>query len=373
MPHPRKRWLGSWRPYRWQKVWFFDSLQSCAQTLSFPEAMKFWMWKLSFAKSGTHWRTCETGRKIPKIKNREQARKKDNTLRVATFAELCHFMKSELEKEIPNIKGRAVLRVAGSCAEFIEQGFSVSHHSVGRYCFISLAKRATQYQRTGGRSRLIEIAKIRLSSSLDTSNTFLMSSIFGYSARFLWNFFERHVYWHPRAGLLLERQYETFWFEENLDKVLWCECLLLQRENGFFLFVNVEERRNTWSSCLKTNFEEPPLLDQEQLGCTKPDSRTYMRIVEEDRILLESFIASRHGKNNARLGADPQRHYLLVVRYDMEGQAKKFVECLESNERSEQWHIVPNPCLDDHPFLMRKNWRQLENFSEDRTGSWWYK
>ena len=52
---------------------------------------------------------------------------------------------------------------------------------------------------------------------------------------------ERHLYGHPLAGLLWERQFEKILLKYGREKVSNWECLFVHREKGLFLSVHVDD------------------------------------------------------------------------------------------------------------------------------------
>ena len=52
---------------------------------------------------------------------------------------------------------------------------------------------------------------------------------------------ENHMYGHPMAGLLWERQFEKILLKHGWEKVPNWECSFVHREKGLFLFVYVDD------------------------------------------------------------------------------------------------------------------------------------
>ena len=91
---------------------------------------------------------------------------------------------------------------------------------------------------------------------------------------------ERHLYGHPLAGLLWERQLEKLLLEHGWEKVPDWQCLFVHRERGLFLSVYVEDikisgkEQNTnpmWKALNKEVDLGGPtsFLDHVYLGCTQ--------------------------------------------------------------------------------------------------------
>ena len=91
---------------------------------------------------------------------------------------------------------------------------------------------------------------------------------------------ERHLYGHPLAGLLWERQFEKVLLKHVWEKVPNWECLFVNRQKGLFLSVYVDgiklsgKKQNTsptWKVLMKEiDLGEPTsFFDHVYLGCTQ--------------------------------------------------------------------------------------------------------
>ena len=112
---------------------------------------------------------------------------------------------------------------------------------------------------------------------------------------------ERNLYGHLLAGLLWERQFEKVLSEHGWEKVPNWECLFVNRQNGLFLSVNVDDiklagkKQNispTWKILMKDlDLGEPKsFLDHVCLGCT--EKKISKDIVDEYRSMFESRISA---------------------------------------------------------------------------------
>ena len=101
---------------------------------------------------------------------------------------------------------------------------------------------------------------------------------------------ERNLYGHPSAGLLRERQFEKIPVEHGCEKVPHWECLFVNREQGLFMSVYVDEKKLAgrkqnidpmWKELLKHfDLGEPTsFLDHENLECTERECETRKDIV----------------------------------------------------------------------------------------------
>ena len=168
---------------------------------------------------------------------------------------------------------------------------------------------------------------------------------------------ERHLYGHPLAGLLWERQFENILLNHGWEKVSNWECLFVHRSKGLLLSVSVDDiklagkKQNIdpmWNVLNKEgDLGEPTsFLDHVCLGCTQRQCE-----ISKDnnyRTMFESRISA---------GATEKLQYSENRRisswsYDMEGHDKKCVEryCELANKTTQQLYKVSTPCIDDHYF-----------------------
>ena len=106
-------------------------------------------------------------------------------------------------------------------------------------CLMALAKRAMQClayhpSENGGRSRVIKIAEIRMSSYLDTSTTFSKSKIIGENPR-PWSTTWKTFSWTSFGMITVGTTTRTILTRRKLGEKQNCECLTKHREHGLFL------------------------------------------------------------------------------------------------------------------------------------------
>ena len=111
---------------------------------------------------------------------------------------------------------------------------------------------------------------------------------------------ERHLYGHPLAGLLWERQFVEVLMELGLEKVPNWECLFIHRKQGLFSSVYVDDikmvgkKQNMspmWKKLKKkhVDFDEPTsFLGHVYLGCTQRDCKPNEITIKEYREMFES-------------------------------------------------------------------------------------
>ena len=169
---------------------------------------------------------------------------------------------------------------------------------------------------------------------------------------------ERHLYGHPLAGLLCERQFEKILLKHGWEKIPNWECLFVHREKGLFLSVYVDDiklagkKQNIdpmWKLLKEVDLGEPTsFLDHENLGCTQRQCQTSKDIVDNYRTMFESRISAVRTETLPF----PQNLRISSWSYDMAGHAKKCVEryCELANKTTQQLYKVSTPCIDDHHF-----------------------
>ena len=170
---------------------------------------------------------------------------------------------------------------------------------------------------------------------------------------------ERHLYGHPLAGLLWERQFEKILLKYCWEKVSKWECLFVHLEKGLFLSVYVDDiklagkKQNInpmWNVLDKdVDLGEPTSFhDHVFLGCTQRQCEISKDVVDNYRTFSESRISE------GAMNILPCSENLSISSwsYDMEGHAKKCVEryCELANKTTQQLYKVSTPCIDDHHF-----------------------
>ena len=119
---------------------------------------------------------------------------------------------------------------------------------------------------------------------------------------------ERHLYGHLLAGLLWEQQFEKVLLKYGWEKVPNWECLFVNRENGLFLSVYVDDiklagkQQNicpTWKILMKeVDLGDPTsFFDHVYLGCTQRECQISKDSADNYRSMFESRISVRATKN----------------------------------------------------------------------------
>ena len=312
MPHPRDRDKRLGKPYCWQRVYFFDSLQSCAQTILMPQAMN-----IADAEAAVD-KEWDKFKNLPALRESKVRRKLLNKhIKKEGRFILLLMSSSEFQcgKEVPNIQRPCSLPWRRSdgwlwLACCVHRARDLPRHTwqlpeywTFPHCLIALAKRATQYQLASQwKWRTLQIywdcpnLNVHV---LDTSSTFSMSKMCWIKRHHFvvptWKTFCTDIHWQDWCG------------SDTLENphLKW-ECFLRSADESSFLFVYLDdmnmERRNTWSFCGKVeenvDFDEPsPLLEQVYLGCTRRECKTSKRIVEANRHIFESFLSANTVKS----------------------------------------------------------------------------
>ena len=178
----------------------------------------------------------------------DEARNKGRKVHFASLMDLCHLKNSELEPQCQKYKERVVLRGdivkndSGSYAVFTEQGSSTSQMTTAQvmdiiprlsWCSGQSCRRSIRFY-SGQNGRCINVTK----------NVQVRCPYFSIRPpKHIWPkswcsmddsvvLLEKNLYAHPLAGLLWERQ---------LEKVINCECLLVDRVRVLFLPVYVDD------------------------------------------------------------------------------------------------------------------------------------
>ena len=146
---------------------------------------------------------------------------------------------------------------------------------------------------------------------------------------------ERHLYGHPLAGLLWERQFEKAVKELGWEKVSNWECSFVHRKQKLFFSVYVDDikmagkKQNLspmWKKLMKDlDIEEPTSpLDRAYLGCTQRECKPNEKIIGQYNKCLKSRISA--GATEKKPRWDKPRAKTSAWSYDIEGHARKCVE-----------------------------------------------
>ena len=114
---------------------------------------------------------------------------------------------------------------------------------------------------------------------------------------------ERHLYSHPLAGLLWEKQFEKILLKHGWEKVSNWECLFVHGEKGLFLSVHVDDiklagKKQNIDPMWKVLNEEADsgeptsFLDHVYLVCTQRQCERNKDIVDNYRAMFESRISA---------------------------------------------------------------------------------
>ena len=200
-----------------------------------------------------------------KVRNKNEviteARNEGRIVYFASFMDLCHLKKSELEPQHQKYKGRVVLLGdtvkddSRSYAVFTGHGSSASQVTLGKV--VDVVSRlpgcagqaadtvsANTQVKMEDAPKIIENSKIGISRHLDSSTKTQMAKIMVRYGRP--SSLRRNLHRHPLAGLLWERQFEKVLLKYGWEKVPNCECLFVNRGKGLFLAVYVDERKTGW-------------------------------------------------------------------------------------------------------------------------------
>ena len=136
---------------------------------------------------------------------------------------------------------------------------------------------------------------------------------------------ERHLYGHPLAGQLWERQFKKVLLDKGWEKVPNWKCLFVNREKGLFLSVYVDdinrlERQNIdpmWQILMKEAVLGEPTssLDNVYLGSTQRECKTIHDIVDNYRDLFESRMSAGGVENFSLFRKLRSKHFIVVLRY----------------------------------------------------------
>ena len=343
-----------------------------------PQAMKIPAAKAAVDKE---WEKLE---KIPawditKVRSKkeviEEARTKDIKVQFASVMDICHLKNAELETKHQKYKGRVVLRGdivkddSGSYAVFTEQGSSASQMTAAIVMDIISRLPGCAGQAADAVSAYTQVKMEDAPKLLKIPNS-ECPDIWIRLPRHKWPkswssmedpvvLLERHLYGHPLAGLLLERQFDKIFLKCGWEKVSNWECLFVHREKGLFLSVyvddmklaakkqNIDPTRKVFNKEVDLG-ESTSFLDHVYLGCTQRQCEIRKDIIDNYRTMFESRISAR--ATEKLLCSENLR--ISSWSYDMEGHAKKCVEryCELAKKTTQQLYKVSTPCIDDHHF-----------------------
>ena len=169
---------------------------------------------------------------------------------------------------------------------------------------------------------------------------------------------DRHLYGHPLAGLLWERQREkNYWSTVGKSSILGMLIRASSKRINLICAcgrhqIGWKERNiNPMWKVLNKEVElgEPiSFLDHVYLGCIQRHCETRKHIVDNYRTMFESRISA--GATEKLPSSETPN--ISTWSYGMEGHAKKCVEQYFelANKTTEQLYKVSTPCIDDHKF-----------------------
>ena len=305
----------------------------------------------------------------------DEARTKGAKVHFASPMDICHLKNAELETKHQKYKGRLVLRGdivkddSGSYAVFTEQGSSASQMTAAKVMDIISRLPGCDGQ-TADAVSTYTLVKMENASILLKIPKSECPDIWIRLPRHKWPKslssmedpvvpLERHLYSHPLAALLWERQFEKNLLKCGWEKVSIWECLFVHRAKGLFLSVYVDDIKLAgkkqdidpmWKVLNKeVDLGEPTsFLDHVYLGCTLRQSEISKDIVDNCRTMFETRISA---------GGTEKLPYSENLRisswsYGTEGHAKKCMEryCELANKTTQQLYKVSTPGIDDHHF-----------------------
>ena len=168
---------------------------------------------------------------------------------------------------------------------------------------------------------------------------------------------ERHLYGHPLAGLLWERQ-----FEEVLLELGW-ECFFVHRKKqGIFLSVYVDDikmagkKQNMapmWKTSMKlVDLDEPTsFLDHVYLSCTQRECKPNDLIIKRAQrsVRITNFCWSNCKSHQGGKSLTQRRLRGPTTWKDVLKNALRDIATWRTR-KTEQSYKVSSPCLDDHQF-----------------------
>ena len=152
--------------------------------------------------------------------------------------------------------------------------------------------------KVGGRSKIAQNSKVRVSRYMDPSSTTQMAKSWVNIEDPVVSL-ERKFFGHPSAGLLWERQIEEVPLELGWEKVPNWECVFVHRKQRFFLLVHVDDMKMAGKKQHITPMrkklmiyvdldERTSFLDHMYLGCTQRECTPNESIIDEYREMFES-------------------------------------------------------------------------------------
>ena len=326
------------------------------------------------------WKKLETipAWQLYKLRSKKEdileAQRDKKKVHFASLMDICHLKNAELEpqfQQFQQYKGRAVLRGdivnddSGSYAVFTEQGSSASQMSAAQRmdviarlpdCDGQAADAVSAYTQV----KLEDAPKLLRIPKSECPDVWLRIP------RQKWPtswaniedpvvLLERNLYGHPSADLLWERQFGEVLFGLRWEKAPNCECLFVNRKQGLFLSVHVDDikmvgkKQNMspmWKNFMKVNAN--------QMKATLNSTQRCLNHV----LLLEQLKITRAGKS---------AYFAKTVAwsYVLQGHARKCVDryCEEAEKKVGQLYKVSSPCLDDHQFK-KEELQHIGEFSE---------
>ena len=291
----------------------------------------------------------------------DEARTAGATVHFPSLMDICHLKNAELEAKHQKYKGRGVLRGdivkdnSGSYAVFTEQVSSASQMTAAKIMDIISRLPGCDGQAADAVSSYTQV-KMKDAHKLLKIPISECPDIWIRLPRHKWPKswssmedpvvpLERNRYGHLLAGLLWERQFEKVLLKHGWEKIPNWECLFVHREKGLFLSVYVDDiklagKKQNIDPMWKVLSKEVDLgestsfFDHENLGCTQiKDNEIRKDIVDNYRTMFESRI-SAGGTEKLPYSGNSR---VSSLSYDMEGHAKKCVECWSFTAQEYPW------------------------------------
>ena len=173
---------------------------------------------------------------------------------------------------------------------------------------------------------------------------------------------ERHLYGHPLARLLWERQCEDALLELGWDKIPNWESMFVQRKQGLFLSVCVDDIKMAGKEAASGPYVEETderrwswrthmILDHLYLGCTQRECKPNETVIEQYTKMFGSRISAVATENT---GKASRKKRSVVLRHGRTCWKKRWGDCELANKKVEQHYKVSSPCLDDHKFKQKE-------------------
>ena len=192
----------------------------------------------------------------------DEARTKGAKVHFASLVDICHLKNAEFEAKHQKYKGRVVLRGdivkddSGSYAVFTEQGLSESQMTAAKvmdiiYSLPGCAGQAADAVSAFSRVKMEDAPKLLKIPKSECPDIWIRRP--RHKCPKSWSSMEdpvvpleRHLFGHPLAGLLWERQFEKILLKYGWEKVSNWECLFVHREKGLFFSVCVDDIKIGW-------------------------------------------------------------------------------------------------------------------------------